>query len=469
MKHTISLLLVVVAIASAEAIEPEAGYYTNGKLAGSLRSKQPLAVYHADRGHLWNRVFAVFYARPSNIPANKSEKPVQRMEGGDIIDFLAWGSTTYFDQPAFVGKVEPLLDDFIRKGHQLIRQPLKRAFMLRDLWAVYDFLADKNIRRQGDVKTRKTRRRIASKLARCIRELALSAEAIAGLPDNYKLATQSGSFVSKHFTDAKQPYLPFGLLSRPNEWVEIDFHQPNLHEDLSNRFITLHTRSYRGRSYFRIFYRYPGGRKAVQKHLLELDKKGVDWKKSAQQGFIDLKKNSPQIPVGSEFALAQFMMTLDNKLRPTPTKILESLRLRAYMNIDGSSTPATNTGVGMNVLEYTLSRRLLFATKRGGLRREPDDMPQYRIIFQPRNARDWGTIGRKVLFQQCADCHMSPRANRTGVRSVVSIVNMGGFDAGAQLGIARPMPIRKPRTRGMRAAKWKRQHETYRRLLEALE
>jgi hypothetical protein len=46
---------------------------------------------------------------------------------------------------------------------------------------------------------------------------------------------------------------------------------------------------------------------------------------------------------------------------------------------------------------------------------------------------------------------------------------MGGFSAGAQLGIAVPLEFKASRTRGLRAAKWKTEHETYRRLLEYLE
>ena len=201
--------------------------------------------------------------------------------------------------------------------------------------------------------------------------------------------------------------------------------------------------------------------------LSDLNRSGVDWRQAAQNGFILLKKDAPQIPVGTEVALVQFMMTLNRELQPVPTKIVESIRHRAYRNVDGSSTPETNTGVGMHVTEYTMKRRLLFNNlKHGGLEREPADLPQYRVIFQPQDAKDWGTDGRKVLFQQCADCHMSPRANRIGVHSMPSIVHMGGFDVGAQLGVARPLDPDKPDTRGKRAAKWKLQHETYRRLLD---
>ena len=222
--------------------------------------------------------------------------------------------------------------------------------------------------------------------------------------------------------------------------------------------------------WFRIFYRFPGGRKTLVEYLIRLDQQGVDWRQAAQDGFIRLKSNAPQIPVGTEVALVQFMITLDNQLRPTPTRIVESIRHRTYRNVNGASEPETNTGIGMHIMEYTLKRRLLFDNlSRGGLAREPDDHPLYRVIFQPRDAPDWGTEKRKTLFQQCADCHMAPLADRRGVHSMPSIVHMGGFNAGAQLGIVHPLDLKEEEVRGHRVARWKSQHETYRRLLEYLE
>jgi ribosomal protein L34E len=293
---------------------------------------------------------------------------------------------------------------------------------------------------------------------------------IRKLPDTYAVALASNGFVAEHQGDAARNYLPAHLLSDRDEWVEMDFYQPDLHEDLADRFITLHTRAYRGRSYFRIFYRYPGGRGALAEYLRRLDAKGVDWRQAAQNGFIDLREDAPQFPAGTEFALVQFMMTLDDRLQPAPTRIVESVRLRVYRNVDGSAEPPTNTGRGMNALEYTMKRRLLFDDLRdGGLHREPDAVPTYRVIFQGPESPDWGYERRKPLVRQCADCHASPQRARAGVRSVPSIVNMGGFDAGAQLGIAVPLPAEPQQVRARRAARWKTHHESYRRLLECLE
>jgi hypothetical protein len=54
---------------SCSAEEPPGWYYREGPLRGSLKSDSPLPLYDADPAHLWNRLFAVFYIRPSELPS----------------------------------------------------------------------------------------------------------------------------------------------------------------------------------------------------------------------------------------------------------------------------------------------------------------------------------------------------------------------------------------------------------------
>lgn len=444
-------------------------YYTTGELAGSLKSDAPLPLYDPDPTHLWNRLFAAWYVRPSNVPGEIGGQPIARIEGGDWIDFLAWSGTDHWAKPENHDRVRSLLDEFLAThGEQLVRDPVKRVILLRDLWAAYDFLAGQNIERLGSRDDIRRRRELCMRLARVIGSLTLNTDEIAALPNTYELALASGSFSPQHNYDASHDYLPPRLLTAPDEWVEIDFYQPSLHEDLADRFITLHTRAYRGRSYFRVFYRFPGGRAQLEEYLRYIDKEGVDWRFAAQNGFAHLHDGLRQIPAGTEVALVQFMMTLDSDLRPTPTPIVESVRLRVYADPNGSGEPPTNTGVGMNVYEYTLKRRLLFdGARQGGLHREPDDALLYRVIFQSsRDAPDWGPQGRERLVQQCVNCHTG---GGPGVYSIVSLTNQGGFDAGAQIGVAVPLAADRPSPRASRTARWKSRDETWRRLVETIE
>jgi hypothetical protein len=468
--------IVFVAFVSADArdvavaAEGDPAYHHSGELAGSLVTREPLALYDGDPQALVNRLFAAFYIRESEIPTKRGGEAVHRIEGGDTIDFLGWTGSDYWSSEKTCARLSALLDECLADP-QRVRpaDPLKRAILLRDLWAPFDFYASANMLRQGDKATRQRRDALCRKLAQVIRTLVLTPAEIEMLPDNYSLAIASGAFASEHGFDATRDYLPPRLLADADEWQEIEFHQPrDIHEDIQERFITLHTRNYKARSYFRVFYRFPGGRAALDDYLLYLDAEGIDWKREAKRGFIFLKDGLRQIPVGTEVALVQFAMTLDDKLQPTPTPIVESVRLRVFANVDGSDQPPTNTGVGMNVSEYTLKRRLLFdGLKHGGLAREADKTPIYRVIFQPENSPDWGDTGRTLsLAQDCRRCHTG--AGQIGVQTLPSIVHQGGVDAGAQLGVAHALAPGEASPRGPRAAVWKTRHETYRRLLDYL-
>jgi hypothetical protein len=457
-------------LSAAELDEPDPAYYHTGELKGSLRSAEPLALYHADPQHLWNRLFAAIAIRHSNLPSKRGGTPVARIEGGDKIEFLAWPGTTYWDEPETVARLEKLLDEFLnQKGEQLSTDPLKRVMLQRDLWAAFDFLISQNIARRGDLETRRRRSELCRKCARAMRALALSAETLAKLPDNYALALQSGRFAATHEFDPRRDYLPPRLLTDADEWPELDFHQPKLHEDIERRFVFLHTRAFRGRSYFRFFYRFPEGRRQLEDYLKQVDAVGVDWRTAGQNGFIILKPDLPQIPAGTEVSLVQFLIALDTNLKPVPTKLVESVRVNVYKSVLGEKDLTTNSDQGINFAKYTLKRRLAFADmKFGGLHREPDDLPVYRVIFESENARDWGPRGR--FFELTADCR-SCHADRaqTGVHTIPSLVNSGGIDSGAQLGIVHTLPAKAPSPHPARTVKWKTADETYRRLVEFLE
>ncbi len=458
-------------VLAADPHELDPAYYHDGELAGSLKSAEPLPIYDADPQHLTNRLFAAFYIRTSHIPTKRGGEPVERIEGGDVIDFQAWPGSDYWSSEETCLRLHALLDECLADPSKFRpADPLKRAILQRDLWAAFDYYIGRNIARAGDKETRQRRDRLCRKLAKTIEHLTLTSIEIAALLDNYAAAIQSGRFAAEHNFDITVDYLPHGLLANPDEWQEIDFFQPkDITTDIRERFVTLHTRNYLARSYYRIFYRFPGGRADVEKYLNALEETGIDWKHSAQHGSAKIKKDAPQIPVGTVVVLVQSLMTLDDQLVPTPTPIVESVQMRTFRNVDGKPEPPTSTGVGMNMYEYTLKRRLLFdGMKHGGLERTPDDMPIYRVIFLGPKASDWGENGRSLmLMQDCRRCHTG--AGQIGVQTMPSIVHQGGFDAGAQMGASHVLPAGSPSPRGPRAALWKTRHESYRRLLEYLD
>lgn len=487
-------------------------YHANGPLRGSLKSDAPLPLYDAKPEHLWNRLFAAFYVRPSELPS-RPEYPqdstkldewdhkmrsgklspgpvVKRIEGGDVPGFLAWPKTRHYSELATFQRADKLLNEFLEThGERLIDDPLKRAFLQRDLWAVFDHLAGQNIARFGDVDLARRRAAVPDykidaedlqhddpaaiqrretlcrKLAAVIQRLALSKSAIEALPDNYAAAIRSGRFSAGHDFDSRTNYLPPGLLTRPDEWVEIDNASGSLHHDQREGQLAYTSWSIRGRSYHRVFWRFPDGRPAVEDYLDYLQRDGVDREKSARQGSIALKRNVRQIPVGTENAIVQFMIVLDENLNPVPTRVVELVHLLVYKNVDGAADPQSNTGRGLIARQYVARRRLLFdGLKQGGLERQPDDAPTYRVLLTAD--KDWGAFGRQQsVVQTCLHCHMYD-SDRVGVFSINSIFcyvperGMPGIVIALGSGDIRTY------SRAERTVRWKLGQEDYLRLIE---
>jgi hypothetical protein len=468
-------------------VESQDWYYRDGLLRGSLKSDRPLPLYDANPNHLWNRLFAVFYIRPSNLPSMPDSYPsdvtrlgeydrkrrrgelnpgpiARRIEGGDMMNLLAWGHTLQFSEPASFERENKVLDEFIQgHGENLIDDPLKKAFLQRDLWAVFDHLIGQDIARFAEG-SRQRREILSHKLAIIIKRLALSRSAIQTLPNNYQMAARSDYFSADGAFDSNRNYFPRDLFSNPAEWVEIDTSPEPLNTaDKHEGQINLVARDIRGRSYYRIFFRFPGGRKSVEQYLDYLANEAVDWQKAARQGFMALKPNARQIPDGAQAAIVQFMVVLDDQLRPTPTDVAESVRLSVYKNAVGTPDPETNSGAGVIFRIYTGRRRLLFDNlKQGGLERLADDAPTYTVLIN--GEQDWGISARQqTVVQSCVGCHMH-ETSRVGVFSLNTIFCFA--PEYGMPGIVIPLgsgPIQ-TLSRAERIVRWKSRQEDYLRL-----
>lgn len=519
MRLLIQIAAVLALASTVEAAEPADWYYREGPLRGSLKSDQPLPLYDSNPEHLWNRLFAAFYIRPSQLPS-RPEYPrdtteldewdrklragklpagpvVKRFEGGDVATLLAWRKTRHYSDPASFQRENRLLDEFLEtRAERLITDPLKRAFLQRDLWAVFDHLAGQNIDHFGDADLARRRapvqdyeidpaelrsddpaaadRRdtLCRKLAVIIKRLALTKPAIESLPDNYAAAIRSGRYPARHDFDCAVNYLPPGLLTEPNDWVEIDNLPPPSHHDRREGQLAMTSWSIRGRSYHRIFWRFPGGRAAVEDYLKYLQREGVDWESSVRGGYIHLHRDVRQIPVGTETAIVQGMIVLDEQLNPVPTRILELVHVNVYKNVTGTPDPATNTGRGLICRQYSVRRRLLFdGLKQGGLERQPDDAPAYRVLLD--SPRDWGFHGRlRSTAQTCLGCHISEKDPRYPEETTAGVFSLNSIfcfvPERGMPGIVIPIGSGEVKawSRADRTVRWKVGQEDYMRLVE---
>jgi hypothetical protein len=161
----------------------------------ALRAADPsgpskVAVYDADPGHLWNRLYAALYMRTTDDGQSY---------GQDDLDPFLWPSSTYLLTEPRHGQILALLNEFLdKRGDNLIAQPLKRAFFQNDLWAIFDWLADPDAEHvEKKARFIAERQTLRNRLAPIIRRLALSDEQIETLPDTYRVALASGAYPAK--------------------------------------------------------------------------------------------------------------------------------------------------------------------------------------------------------------------------------------------------------------------------------
>lgn len=282
-------------------------------------------IYDSDTSHLWNRLNETLLERT----AQDGKK-----YGLDESDILYWASTTNLLAGISHQQAISVLDEFINShGEKLIRDPLKRALLQRDLWELFDWSA----RNSRNLDEARARRELQSRLAVVIRRLALTTNEIAALPDNYTL------------TDVKSsPDLPSGLNQTNGDWLSVS--------DRNDLLTTpTHVVSFRGHSTFQVLVRFPGGRQATIAYLDQLRRFEHIWiyvtndssfaTTNEPRETLTLNPNLPQFPTNTEWALVRRMCLIDINGEIKPTAITESIQMRHYY---GFGEPTVEMMTNMN-------------------------------------------------------------------------------------------------------------------------
>ncbi len=386
----------------------------------SIGSPCKTTIYHPDHDHLWNRVHEALFVRVDEDG---------RERGRDSVDPLLWPETSEFLlQGESHEEIITLLDEFIAKdGEKLIWDPLKRAVLQHDLWAVFDWTAnvlnplpfggrvDPEIIATGELNAK--RKALRQRLTIVIPRLALEKSVIANLTDNYTAAVKSGAFTSKldlahrskqvqvraflldsHFNprfDPEHPpkhYLPTDLLEPHGSWVCI-------RGPLPGPSAPVHVEYYRGRSPFLVLLRLPDGRQATLDYLKQLNQASAresDAKKWKQQ--------LPQFPVGTAVALVRLMMVVDQTGEIIPTPIVQTAQFRVYREV---GSDVKNHEGSQAVYKYVMQRARLFSGKQGGLRAmTAHEHSGLSLIYNDDEFQVNGSKhNRQTVMQSCIDCH----------------------------------------------------------------
>lgn len=355
----------------------------------------PAGIYDPDPKHIWNRLFVAFYRQKfASITVDHSGQITEPgWVGPDMLDPPIGNHPGFLleDQP--FAKCNALLDEFLsRNGAALIPDPLKRALLLRDLWAVFDVLAQAGQFTRFSIgfpsaspplltaAQERHRTALEGKLAHVIHSLALSREEIQNLPDTYSAAIQSGAFPDVLATN-RYDFLPHDLFAANSGWHEI------LPGGLREPPILQHTLIAGGRCIFRTFLKLPTG----ANETTILDDVAVSMRRNPDKPYFGL-------PLGTRFLLLREMISLDENGQMVATHIVESVQ---FLSID-------TLGHGF-AREAELSRVLLFQGRQGGLRPIPKGELRtqgYGDLGHLHDDQNGNCPPRRKFPGNCSDCHL---------------------------------------------------------------
>ena len=352
--------------------QPESTATPQGIQTNSSGSESVWSVYHPDPAHPWNRVFRELYQRT----AVSGEE-----YGAEELDPLLWFDTTYLLTGSSHRRAIRVLDEFLSThAEHLIREPLPRAMLQRDLWAVFDWLA------WQEEPYPVARQALERRLAQIMRRVALSKEEILSLPDNYARSVEARSYPAVADPDSPQtPFLPSDLFQPENAWIALG--------RAGGPIAMTHTEAFPffGRSAFLVFVRTPDGREATQDFIESLN-----------------TDPNPVTPIGSDVALARRMLLIDDQGEMLLSPLVETIQLRHF-------SPA------QSFHEFELDRAHLLKGSGGGLVLNQDLFMLFMShgdVFESPGMPDH----QAVIPQICKACHSEhpPIPNSGNTRSIIS-------------------------------------------------
>jgi hypothetical protein len=389
------LFLIVLALLSVSSGHTEPAHKTNPADA---------TIYDADQGHVANRLYRALYTWKGDEESPLSHWPKQKI----TLD---------------TANVKALLDELIQLNvTKEFPDALKRMFLQRDLWLMFDWLTEQPNAATGEYPV------IQRKLARAIQHIALPLAQLRQLPDNYEDQVTVDAFpVEYDRSTPNTPFLPGGLWLRNGPWLMIG--------DNATRTVlaSQHLDFFGGHNAYMVFLRL-ASRDDTIKYMNKL--------RTAAMTHSRL----PDLPEGSQMALVSQMMAIDDKGLPFPTTITESVQIRVYREPKKSLTLANEAQARF---EFRLDRSALFAHKSVTLRPVSAKEMDWEFINY-LGSKKADADGKGAIMGSCFDCHNEP-----GVQS---------FKTFAQMRNGSGLAVSKRSDEVGRAVTWKKRQPDFRLL-----
>jgi hypothetical protein len=299
--------------------------------------------------HPWNRLHSALFMRTA---------PDGTIFGEDEVDPLFWPYTRFLLEGDSNRRATAELDHFIStNAATMVKDPLKRAILQSELWALFDWTAAKWKPRELEA----AGAGLQSRLGQIIWQLRLSDREIQNLPDNYADAVESRQWPGQFDPDSPdKPFLPPDLLDENGPWVLIN--------NTGRMSTPVHFALASGRSAFLVFIRLPGGRQATLGYLKQINDFPTPLVLQSvsvtRPGILFVNSKFPQFPVGTELALLRRLMLIDDKGEIVPTRLVESAQIRVYRRtVLDTTTPSPPT---QEFTEFQLRKSQLFSARAGG-------------------------------------------------------------------------------------------------------
>lgn len=357
------------------------------------------AIFNSDPNHIWNRTYMCLFSRQSATGL---------AYGLDLLDPPLWAETRYLLTGASYRRALACLDEFLRThAERQMQDPIKRAVLQRDLWAIFDWAAERD-----DLPHQ--RRDLEVRLTKVIRLLALKQDQIDRLPKTYEEAVATQQFPRAYDPRHPQkPFLPPDLFRLDGPWVCISAYgdEPTAITHFS------------GRSRFLIFMQLPGGRDITLAYIRRLRSWSAPLFINDSEGRPDrLNLSLPQFPQGTQVGLVRQAFVINTEGKLVPTTLTESVQLRVYHTVTTGSPylhyingPSSND---QDFFELRMQRAKLFANHDGGLagvRPGEEDYPTFSTYGDDPLEDTHSLDEKSVVLDRCLSCHSD-----SGIHSVQS-------------------------------------------------
>ena len=330
--------------------------------------------------------------------------------GQDYHAPLIWFQSSFLLKEPTHSKFVDALDRFNTLSAKQVEAygDLKRALLQRHLWAVFDWATTRRNPASADPEPedlRSARIQIQRKVTHAMKRLSLPRERILALPNPMTAVVKSGVYPRNYDpADAYQPFLPADLFDKTGPWVCLRRHRDGLTAPLHSEFEAW-------RSTFLVFIRLPEGRRATLDYLNQLntfrEPVVID-----ERGRMRLHPDTPQFPVGTQFALVEQPLLISDQGEPVPSPLIYRVELRAYLNLNPKNLDELNRTQA--VAEFVMQPHELL-TGKPALKALGRSESHYSTFTTVDPFENEVTPGNHVRLQNCRTCHQP-----SGVRSFAS-------------------------------------------------